>query len=276
MWQILLRYPLKIAGQLLKSALELPSVEATVKSIAKKALTGQGEDYRRPEEIENAVSEIKDFFETHSLKPERIAIDGLPGSGKSTLARILAKKMHYKWVCFDHEDMDIPKEFRENRAVYEHHRLIRTQSANPFDVLIYMDMPVDECKSRILERGREALIIDVLDFEKLKEVGDKAFQACSGVTSPPLSARAVVKIRPAEGFRCYQNLKKEAEQKGLTPEGLSKEELIHALLYGKPQKGFKAYLNVKALKEEAISALERLGYDYLSQGNIKFSGRGRH
>jgi hypothetical protein len=279
-WQLLLRYPLKLVGNLVKAVLVQPSVEATIKGIVKKALTGHGEEFQRPEKLENAASEILGFFKAHRLKPEKIAIDGLPGSGKSTLARILAEKTGFTWICFDHENIDGPRQYTDKESIYEHHRLLRTQPADSFDVLIYMDQSVDACKSRILKRGREALIIDVLDFEKLKEVGDKAFQACSGVTSARLSGGAIVKIRPSRGFRCYENLKKEAVKKGLTVKKMSKEELIHLILYGRPQKGLPAYLNVKALKEETISlaltTLERLGYDYLSHGKKQFHGRGRH
>lgn len=280
MWHLLLRYPLKLAGNLVKAVLARPSVEATIKSIVKKTLTGHVEDYLHPVELENAALEILGFLEVHQLKPDKIAIDGLPGSGKSTLARILAEKMNYKWICFDHENMDEPRKFIEKKVVYEHNRLIRTQPLDLFDVLIYIEQSVDECKSRILKRGREALIIDVLDFEMLKEVGDKAFQACSGVTSARLSGGAVVKIRPSGGFRCYENLTEEAVKNGMAVKDMSKEELIHLLLYGRPQKGLTAYLHVKALKEEALSlaleSLKRLGYDYLSQGKMKFSGRGRN
>ena len=97
-------------------------------------------------EVNRQADVIIKLLKSRKVTATMMAIDGVPGSGKSTLARALAKKMDFKWKALDYIDMDRPLKFKHVNTIYEHHRLFRTQDIDFFDVLIYIDEPIERSK----------------------------------------------------------------------------------------------------------------------------------
>ncbi|HIJ66310.1 MAG TPA: hypothetical protein HPP77_10210 [Candidatus Hydrogenedentes bacterium] len=191
------------------------------------------------------------------VTPERIGVDGLPGSGKSTLARALGEQMGLDWVCLDHRlYTSAPVDLSRSGVIYEHHRLFRTQDLDHFDVLVYLDEPLETIERQILNRGRAAAMLDVFDFSRMQAVGQKAFAVAGGEAWRVPNTHAFVKVRPAEGFNERRRLERELKRMGLTEtQDLPKEALLFLATFGEAKRGSLAYLQTRQLLKEFLLAL---------------------
>lgn len=244
-----------------------PNIKATLESAVDNFFTGKWTKYESVESANKNANRIIELLKTEKVIPHKLAADGLPGSGKSTLARSLAEKLGFEWKSLDHQNLNKQIDF-DDRTVYEHHRLLRTQDPDNFDAIIYIDESVEQAKERVISRNRVPMIADVLDFEKLKEIGDKAFAICDGTPHNISDTNIKVKIKPKDGFKSYETILCELAEMGISPEGLSKEQLLFLSIDGKAREGLKAYINTKAYNEELISGM-RAGLRELFQPKKK-------
>lgn len=174
--------------------------------------------------------------------PNKLGIDGVPGSGKSTLARALAAGLDMKWKSLDYKNLALPENLEQERTIYEHHRLLRTQDVDVFDAIAYIDEPVERSRARVRRRGRGLLLAALLDYNKLKKVGEIAFDVCDGEPIVIPGSYLILKITPPGGFRANENIAKRLSTAGFNTSGMSKEEMLFLLAYGRRQDGLKAYL----------------------------------
>lgn len=232
-----------------------PTVKSTFESLVKKFFTGKWEEQVSLDVVNHQADRIIDLLKSNGVTPNKLAVDGLPGSGKSTLARALADKLGFQWKSLDHQNLNKPIDFTEGKTVYEHHRLLRTQNPDNFDAVIYIYEPVELAKERVVKRKRIPIIVDVLDFEKLKQMGDKAFALCNGLTHDIPDTNLKVKIKPNDGFKAYENIFSELSALGLNPEGLSKEQLLFLSIDGKARQGLNAYINTSVYNQELLIGL---------------------
>jgi hypothetical protein len=236
-----------------------PGVRTSLEAAALGLLGGSGEQFQSVEAARENAAGIVSNLRKARIVPNRLGVDGLPGSGKSTLARALADKLCVKWVSLDHENMDVPRDFAPERAVHEHQRLLRTQDVDAFDVIIYVDEPVELSKARVLQRARTeargSVIIDVLDFDKLKKIGKLAFDVCEGETVSIPGGSLLMKVRPPGGFRAIENTVSRLRAAGYDAEGMGKEEMLFLLACGRPRSGLKAYFLPGAYNEELLRGL---------------------
>lgn len=241
-----------------KGILNRPSIKATVNSIKSKLFTAKTEVYRSVKEVEDLADKVVVILHNLNISPDKIGIDGLPGSGKSTLSRALAKRLEMQWQSLDHENMNLLIDFSQPLTIYEHHRLFRTQDLDVFDVIVYIDKPVTVTKSNIIKRtqsGRGALILDILDFEKLQKIGAYAFHVCEGQLINVPDSDISVKIQGPSGFKAKENLEETLKSTGKYMPDLNKEEMLFLITYGKRQSGLKAYFRPDAFKEELLTGL---------------------
>jgi len=192
--------------------------------------------------VEREVTTLDLWLREHASTISRIGVDGLPGSGKSTLARALASRLGLGYRSLDYGDLDQPDLLATERTVYEHHRLLRTQDVDAFDVIVYIDATVEVSRHNIEARGQGRLLDSVVDFEKLKTVGEIVFAACDGEPIRIRGSDLIAKIRPVQGFRALENLATALVSRGEDPEGMNLEELAFLMAYGKRQCGLSAYL----------------------------------
>jgi len=202
-----------------------------------------GEQLQSQEVVRAHADSIALVLQQRGIAPSRIGVDGLPGSGKSTLARALATKLDMKWQSLDHANMSVPQEFTREGMIYEHHRLLRTQDVDVFDAIIYVDEPVEVSKARVLARARterrQGLIVDVLDYRKLKEIGKRAFDVCDGDPISIPRSPLLMKLRPPQGFRAIENIAGRLRAAGHNSEGMGKEEMLFLLLEGRARSGLR-------------------------------------
>ena len=242
---------------LTKGVLSKPGIGAYLNYQIEKMFYGWSEDDNCPEEVNMTADEILSLFSSRVLLPNRIAVDGVPGSGKSTLAAALARKLNLAVECLDHRNMDRAVGFAKDRTIYEHHRLLRTQDLDCFDVLIHIDEPVDVSRQKLLRRKRGGYLIDIMNFDRLKSIGNKAFSVAEGECIALKDSFARVKIRPDNGFRCLETIEAELLAKGLSSKGLNKEQALFLCVEGTARKGFGAYLNPHAYDTELLLALRQ-------------------
>jgi len=240
---------------LAKNVLSKPGINAYLEYHIEKIVSGWTELEQLPEEVIRTADAIAGLFKARLISPNRIAIDGVPGSGKSSLAVSLADRLDMEVECLDHRNLDKEILFDKNRTIYEHHRLLRTQNIDNFDVIIYIDEPVEISKKKVLQRKRGGYLVDIMDYGKLKVMGEKAFSVAEGETIQIGSSFAKVKIRPEDGYRDVENISKELRQKGVNRTVLNKEEALFLCVEGRAKKGFTAYLNKRAYHRELLSAL---------------------
>jgi len=224
-----------------------------------RAFRGPCEQFRQTAEAQRQAAEVVRVLQGRRVVPSRIGVDGLPGSGKSTLSRALADALGFEWRSLDHQNMNAPRDFTLGRAIYEHHRLLRTQEVDVFDAIIYVDERVDVSKARILERARpearRAVNIDVLDFQKLRTIGKLAFEVCDGVSIPIPGSTLVMKIRPPGGFNAVDNIVSRLHTAGHDAAWTCKEEMLFLLAYAKARSGLLAYFLPGAFNEELLTGL---------------------
>jgi hypothetical protein len=209
----------------------------------------------RPTSVDKNTDAIIHLFQERGFEPSRLAIDGVPGSGKSTLAGALAEKLGMEAVCLDHQNLDEPRNFAQKKTIYEHHRLFRTQDLDVFDALIYLDEPVALSKKKVLERKRGGYLVDLLDYDLLKKIGEQAFAYAAGEALVIPNSFIRVKIKPAGGFRDRENIDAALRRAGLEGTPFTKEEALFLGLGYKARKGFKTYVDLPAFDREALAAL---------------------
>lgn len=163
-----------------KNLLTKPTVLSTLRAQVRWVFTGSREKpYRSVSSVECYSDRIMELLDCKGIAPRSIGIDGLPGSGKSSLGRSLAKRTGLEWRTLYWKELKGPFPFEKGR-IYENIRLIRTQDIEPFDMIIYLDCSLDASTSRVMERDRDGILIDLLDFPKLKQIGDIAFEMADG------------------------------------------------------------------------------------------------
>jgi len=234
---------------------EKPGVQASLDSMRMRFTAGKPEKHEIIEAVSKIADEIIALLNSKAVHVKRLAVDGVPGSGKSTLARALAEKFTLEFQTLDYIDLNKPQDFSAEQTVYEHHRLLRTQDVENFDALIYIDEPVELSKEKCIHRKRGGVNIDVFDYEKLKRIGEKAFEIADGKIFSIPDSYVKVKIRPHNGFRAHENVKAEVQRKGFKVSGHSKEELLFVSVYGRPRKGLMAYVNVGAYNKELMEGI---------------------
>ncbi|MDC0358050.1 hypothetical protein OAO01_04470 [Oligoflexia bacterium] len=250
-----------VAGMVetVQALLNRPSVRASLEAVVLKTLGDVDHGLQPPAAVREQADLIADILKQKGIIPERIGVDGLPGSGKSTLSRALATRLGLKWRSLDHENMNAQQDFAQQHTIYEHQRLFRTQNIDAFDVIVYVDEPVKVAMDRVMQRateeGREALIIDVLDYDKLKQVGKLAFDICEGETVSIPNSNLRLKLRASEGFGAEKNIIKRLQASGYDTEGFNKEELLFLSLYGSAQSGLLAYFQPEAFSGELLVGL---------------------
>lgn len=244
------------AVETMSSIAKRPGMNATLNSIKSNIINGQGERYNTFESVSGYAETIKSILDAIEVKVSRIGMDGIPGSGKSTLARSLAEALGLKWRSLDHENLNIQMNFTASFTIYEHHRLLRTQNVDVFDVIIYIDETINTAKARIMQRtGRSALMIDFLDFDKLTTIGSLAFEVCGGESIVIPNSNIVMKIKPTTGFHAVENLLKRLNTFEYEVAGLNKEEMLFLLAYGIKKHGLSAYMIPEAYNEEIVQGV---------------------
>ena len=184
---------------------------------------------------------IADILDERGCALDRIGIDGVPGSGKSTLARALAAKLSMKWKSLDHQNFGLPESLDHGRTIYEHHRLFRTVDVDALDAIIYIDEPINVSLAKLSRRRRGQVMAAVLDFNRMKKIGEIAFDICEGEAIPVPGTCLIIKIRPEGGFRVRENIDKRLLSAELKVSGLKKEEMLFLLAYGRRRYGLQAY-----------------------------------
>ncbi|MEI6127365.1 MAG: hypothetical protein WCQ99_12520, partial [Pseudomonadota bacterium] len=164
------------------------------------------------------------------------------------------EKLGMEVECLDYRNMDKPLTFNKHRTIYEHHRLLRTQDLDAFDAIVYIDEPVENSMARVLKRKRGGGLVELMDYGKLKAVGEKAFQVAEGDAYAIPGGFVKVKVRPEGGFKVRQNIYWELLQKGLSSAELTTEQALFLLAYGRAAKGFSAYLNKSAFCPDLLAA----------------------
>nr|AFZ77005.1 hypothetical protein ALPM_00010 [delta proteobacterium ML-1] len=256
----------------LRGFLRKPGVQAYLDHLVDRVIPFRGETTARvPDVVDRNAAAVTRLFQERGLVPLRLAVDGLPGSGKSALAAALGRELGMEVVCLDHHDMDQELDFSRPMAIYEHHRLFRTQSLDHFDALVYIDEPVQAARERVLRRKRGGYLVEILDYDLLKRVGDMAFRCVDGEeTSIPCTdtgndgngsmepmgqGRLRIKFRPETGFREGARIQDELRRHGFEDEGYTKEEALFLCAQGVRRSGFRAYLNVHLLDKELLTAV---------------------
>jgi len=230
------------------------SIKSAIRGRARKLITGRSEKpYKDVEAVERYVDKTMDVLDSKGISPASIGIDGPPGSGKSTLGRSLAKRMGLKWRTLYLKDMRAPYYFIPGR-IYENIRLFRTQNIDNFDVIIYIDCKVEDAQHRVVTRDRNAALADYVDIEKLKQIGDAAFEMADGEEIRIPMSPIRIKIKPKDGYKDIDNLRTKLRAKGLDVERFSKEELLFVNCFGKPKSGILPYVKFGAYNNEFLSA----------------------
>jgi len=184
---------------------------------------------------------IAQILSERGVVPNRLGIDGLPGSGKSTLARALASKLDLRWISLDYKDLSVSGNLERPRTVFEHHRLFRTQDVDSFDAIIFIAESPERARAKTVRRGRFAILAAILDYNRLKRIGELAFDVCEGEPIAVPNSNLILKIKPAGGFRAIENIERRLREAGFDAAGMSKEEMLFLLAFGKPEDGITAY-----------------------------------
>lgn len=231
------------------------TIRSAIRGQIRKLITGNREKPSREiPSVERTSDRIVKIMRGKIPASACIGIDGIAGGGKSTLARSLSRKMGLKKRTLHSREMDAPLEFNQG-MIYENIRLFRTQDIDCFDAILYIDMPVRRARIRVLERDRNGALVDFLDFEMLKRIGDLCFEVADGEQLKIPESCVRMKIRPARGYRTGENLASKLEESGLRSQALSKEEMLFLLCYGEARKGIRPYLKLGAYNRDMLEGL---------------------
>ena len=229
------------------------TVRATAGSEIRRIFTGTREPpHIKVAAVENVADTIVRIVHEEGIAPKIIGVDGPPGSGKSSLGRALAQRFKLEWQTLFWKELSKAYPFNDSK-IYENMRLLRTQDVEHFDIVIYIDCPVEEARSRVITRNRTATLADVVDFSRLKKIGDAAFEMLNGDEIKIAQSHIRMKLRPQNGYRDVENLKGRLQQKGIDTAGYSKEELLFIYCYEKPRKGVSPYVKLGAYNKEIFS-----------------------
>ncbi len=252
-----------------RALLDNPSVRTSLEAAAA-GLLGSTDDVLHPAPaVRETADRVAAVLQERDIVPNRIGVDGLPGCGKSTLAHALADSLGMDRKSLDHENMNVARDFTQERTIYEHHRLFRTQDVDVFDAIVYVDEPVQVSKDRVLKRAKEeargSLVAYVLDYEKLKKIGKLAFDVCEGEPFTIPASNVLMKIRPAGGFQAVENIASRLRGAGHAPEDLAREEMLFLLEYGRARGGLMAYFLPGAFNDQLLQGLLAGMRAYLAQ-----------
>lgn len=117
--------------------------------------------------------------------------------------------------------------------------------------------PVAHSKAKLRARGRGEYLLRIMDHERLKRVGRKAFAAALGESLTVPNSFVRVKLRPAGGFRIRDLVRRELSELGRATEGLSQEQLLFLASENHPGHGLLAYVDGEACAEQLVEALCR-------------------
>lgn len=210
---------------------------------------------RIPEGIlDNAEETVRSIMK---IKPDvlRIAVDGLPGSTKGQLARAIAQKLGFAWECMEEMEANTSMNFHKPTSVYEHHRLLRTRNCDNFDAIVYVDEPVESAVERVMKRKGGTAILETWDFDRLKLVGDKAFEICSGESYNVPNTNIHIKIKPENGFGAEENITAELARHGIAVGGPDKEQMLFLCADRGAREGLSAYTHADGRNKESLLKL---------------------
>lgn len=246
---------IKFSATAIQQMLTKNTVQSFFRGQFRKLTTGSREKPFQPVlNAEMAADEIISILQQQAVKPKMIGIDGIPGAGKSTLGRTLADRLSLNWRTLTWQEMQQDFEF-DDTGIYENIRLIRTQDIEKFDLLIYLDIPAELARKRVIDRDRNGMLADVVRFDRMKKVGDVAFELLEGNEFATSQPYVRIKI-PSHAFNHMHHIHAMMNQKGLLWDpSMNKEEKLFALCYGKPKKGVLAYANYGAYSDVFISAM---------------------
>jgi len=248
---------LKSLSTTVESLLQRPGIRASLKALGDKMLLRDDSSREIPEEAIVNAEKIAHILNSNNIAYERIGIDGIPGSGKSTLAKALAKLIGFEVRNFHHPEIESPCDLYETATIYEHHRLFRTQDIDHFDVLVYIDTPIKVAKEKVFERKKSGILLDVFDYDKLKAIGDLAFDLADWKSFEIPENLTKIKVRPQEGFNQVRNIKKKLKARDIHLENsCTKEEMLMLLAYGKKERGLRAYIECDAYCKDFINGMK--------------------
>ncbi|MBF0507479.1 MAG: hypothetical protein HQK57_00925 [Deltaproteobacteria bacterium] len=237
------------------SLLARETVRSSLRAQLRRLLTGSREKpYREISTVELWADKVMKILNDKGVSAKTIGIDGLPGSGKSSLGRALAARSGLTWRTLYWRELINAFPF-ESGYIYENIRLIRCQDIDRLEVVIYIDCPIEDAASRVLERDRGGILADLFDFPKLKEIGDVAFETIDGeeirITGSPIR----IKLRPKGGYRDIKKLRDMIKNKETDLDLLCKEEMLFTYCYGRPQKGIWPYIKLDAYNPDILSGV---------------------
>ncbi|MBF0111165.1 MAG: hypothetical protein HQK74_00360 [Desulfamplus sp.] len=244
-------------------------ISTNIRFLIESYLFNEIETKEIPEKVMQDALSIKDIFNRAGITPQKIAIDGVPGSGKSVLSYALGNLLEMRAVSLDHCNMDQKINFISKPAIFEHHRLLRTQNIDCFDAIIYIDEPVEDSMAKVLQRKRGSYLVDIMNFDLMKKIGKKAFELADGDSYSVPNSFIKVKSRVGQSYNVMENITNELLSSN--PEKLqkigdsqdienrvkimAKEAMLFFIEDGRFKKGFTAYLNPIAYKQDLINAI---------------------
>jgi len=95
------------------------------------------------------------------------------------------------------------------------------------------------------------------NYNKLKRVGNLAFDSADGELIRIPDSYISLKVRPGKGFRQMINIRAELEKRNMRLEGpWTKEEMLIFLACGTKDKGQAAYIDYGAYADDFMSGLK--------------------
>jgi hypothetical protein len=171
-------------------------------------------------------------------KALRFAVDAPSGAGKTVLSKALAQEMglqHHGLDWRPHAGLhqllgggDVERMPYTPHAgdVLEHQQLLRSYDPSAFDVAIHINRAPEQIKQQIIQRGRDARMADLLDYDKSIAVGNRSFDTLGG-DAVDLGGGVMMKIRPEAGWG--DALDQQLAAAGIDGNGLSRHEKLLSL-----------------------------------------------